>query len=190
MVYIYAASGAEQSLMEKLHGGNIAQPTEGVDFFNRLARLIGGIASGSVDMGVQVYPTMYSTWVKATADFNFAGLPSANDYCQIGARKFVFKVSANSANDEVTIGGDVASTMSNLVNQVNASTDAITASYVSAAVKDADSVTISCSKPGRIGNMFAIVKSGANISISGDSNGCLSGGVETLPNAYGKLVIA
>ena len=190
MIYLYTAAGSEQSLLEKLHGGDLAQPTDKSNFLNRLSRLIGAVAGGAADLGIQVYPTMYSTWVAANADFVFAGQPSANDYCQVGARKFTFKVSGDSALDEVTIGGSVATTIANLVARINASTDAITASYVTSVVKNATTVTVLCSKRGRLGNMFAIVKSGANISISGDSNGCLGGGVETLPDALGSLVIA
>jgi len=191
IINLYVPSGSEQNLLEKLHGANVSQPTDKSNFLNRLGRLIAQIGSGTVDMGVQTYPTMYSTWVSAKADFDFAGQPSANDYCQIGARQFIFKASgANASNDEVNIGANLAATMAALVAQINNSSDAITSSYVVAMVKDADSVTVACSKPGRIGNMFAIKKSGTNISVSNDSNGCLTGGVETLPDALGTLNIA
>ena len=107
----------------------------------------------------------------ATGTLSFAVNPTAGNAVTIGTT-FVTFVASGATGNQVNIGGNVGTTVTNFMAFVNASTDAAIASCDYS--QNGTLVTITYGHPGALGNSLPIASNSANIVASGET---LSGGV-------------
>lgn len=121
-------------------------------------------------------PDDYAT---GTVTFSTA-VPAANDTVTINGVVVTFKAAADPDENEVTIGGTLAATATNLKNFVNAHRNDFGIDGGVTATSSGAVTTVR--SPGLAGNAVTLAKSGTNIAVSGAT---LSGGTDADAEAGG-----
>lgn len=172
--------------------GAAAESLTGLDFsgvtnLNGVASVINGTLTGAVCTwdGNEFVITSNSTGPGAIAagKLNLTGQPSANDSFTVDGTAVTF-VASSPIGNQVVIGVSVAATLANLLTFLQQSLDANISLANYAQDPSTNSVDVTYKVAGTAGNAFTLVKSGANLSVSGAT---LSGG--TQPSSVGYATV-
>jgi hypothetical protein len=116
--------------------------------------------------------TLVTGGVKASGTFTFTANPSANHTISIDGVELTF-VASSAAEDEITIGANLAATLNNIRTIIDA--HSTLASLVSSADNDTSVVTVTAKRAGVNGNAIELASGHANAVVSAAT---LTGGVD------------
>jgi hypothetical protein len=135
------------------------------DVFAYYVKVTKGGASGVAEVAITSdTPSENSPMAAASGSVAFAGQPAEDDTITIGGTVWTFKNAAAAAT-EVTIGADLAATLTALQTALNASADVATAENVYTV--SGSSLVITRKGVGASGNTVTLAVSGVNLTASG-----------------------